>query len=62
MAKPPSLFEVVRNKICVKHCSIRTEKTYLYWIKSYLQFYSLQHPGELGAGQIEAFMSRAARY
>ena len=36
MAKPPALFEVVRNKIRVKHYSIRTEKTYIYWIKSYL--------------------------
>ena len=52
MAKPPALFEVVRNKIRVKHYSIRTEKTYIYWIKSYLQFYSSQHPRELGATQI----------
>jgi len=60
MAKPPALFEVVRNKIRVKHYSIRTEKTYIYWIKSYLQFYSLQHPRELGATQIEAFLTHLA--
>ena len=60
MAKSPGLFEVVRNKIRVKHYSIRTEKTYIYWIKSYLQFYSLQHPRELGAGQIEAFLIHLA--
>lgn len=60
MAKPPALFEVVRNKIRVKHYSNRTEKTYIYWIKSYLQFYSLQHPRELGATQIEAFLTHRA--
>jgi len=60
MVKIPSLFEVVRNKIRVKHHSIRTEKTYIYWIKSYLQFYSLQHPRELGAAQIEAFLTHLA--
>jgi integron integrase len=60
MAKSPALFEVVRNKIRVKHYSIRTEKTYIYWIKAYLQFYSLQHPRELGAAQIEAFLTHLA--
>ncbi|NOR40928.1 MAG: integron integrase, partial [Gammaproteobacteria bacterium] len=60
MANSPSLFEVVRNKIRVKHYSIRTEKTYVYWIKSYLQFYSLQHPRDLGAAQIEAFLTHLA--
>ena len=53
MTNSLGLFEVVRNKIRVKHYSIRTEKTYVYWIKAYLQFYSLQHPRELGAGQID---------
>lgn len=60
MAKSPDLFEVVRNKIRVKHYSIRTEKSYIYWIKSYLRFYSLQHPRELGAGQIEAYLTHLA--
>ncbi len=60
MTDSPGLFEVVRNKIRVKHYSIRTEKTYIYWIKSYLQFYSLQHPRELGASQIEAFLTHLA--
>ena len=54
------LFEVLRNKIRVKHYSIRTEKTYIYWIKAYLQFYSLQHPRELGASQIEALLTHLA--
>lgn len=60
MAQPPGLFEVVRNKIRVKHYSIRTEKAYIYWIKSYLQFYSLQHPRQLNAEQIEAYLTHLA--
>jgi integrase len=60
MANSPGLFEVVRHKIRVKHYSIRTEKTYVYWIKSYLQFHSLQHPRDLGAAQIEAFLTHLA--
>ena len=60
MAQPPGLFEVVRNKIRVKHYSIRTEKAYIYWIKSYLQFYSLQHLRQLNAEQIEAYLTHLA--
>ena len=60
MAQPPGLFEVVRNKIRVKHYSIRTEIAYIYWIKSYLQFYSLQHPRQLNAEQIEAYLTHLA--
>ena len=48
----PGLFEVIRNKFRMKHYSIRTEKTYIYWIKSYLQFYSLQHPRDLFAAHL----------
>ncbi len=60
MTKSLSLFDVVRNKIRVKHYSIRTEKTYIFWIKSYLHFYSLQHPRVLGAEQIKAFLTHLA--
>ena len=33
MRQSPGLLEVVRNKIRVKHYSIRTEKSYTQWIK-----------------------------
>ncbi|MCP4768295.1 MAG: hypothetical protein GY875_18755 [Gammaproteobacteria bacterium] len=35
-------------------------KTHIYWIKSYLQFYSLQHPRDLSAAQIAAFLTHLA--
>jgi integrase len=60
MTNSPGLFDVVRSKFRVKHYSIRTEKTYITWIKSYLHFYSLQHPRDLGAEQIEAFLTHLA--
>ncbi len=60
MTNYPSFFDVVRSEIRVKHYSIRTEKTYISWIKSDLHFYSLQHPRELGAEQIEAFLTHLA--
>ena len=60
MTYSPGLFEVIRNKIRVKHYSIRTEKSYIYWIKSYLHYFSLQHPRELVGKHIEAFLTHLA--
>jgi len=36
--KPPKLLDQVRDKLRVKHYSIRTEQTYLDWIKRYIFF------------------------
>ena len=60
MTQTPGLIEVVRNKIHGKHYSIRTEKTYIHWIKSYLHFHSMQHPRELGAEHIEQYLTHLA--
>ena len=60
MTQRPSLLEVVHNKIRVKHYSIRTEKSYTQWIKSYLHFHSMQHPRELGAEHIENYLTYLA--
>ena len=60
MTQRPGLLDAVRNKIRVKHYSIRTEKSYIQWIKSYLHFHSMQHPRELGAEHIESYLTYLA--
>jgi len=45
----PKLLDQVREKIRVKHYSIRTERAYLDWIKRYILFYHKTHPARLGA-------------
>lgn len=60
MPQTPRLLDQVRDKIRVKHYSIRTEKTYIQWIKSYIHFHDLQHPRELDAEHIEAYLTHLA--
>jgi integron integrase len=60
MADHPRLLDQVRNKIRTRHYSIRTEKSYIQWIKSYIHFHRLQHPKDLGATHIEAFLTHLA--
>mgnify|MGYP006158593275 CR=1 FL=1 len=50
----PRLLDQVRGKIRLKHYSIRTEQSYLDWIKRYIIFHDKQHPAGLGAAEVEA--------
>lgn len=56
----PKLLDQVRDKIRVKHYSIRTETQYLQWIKRFIFFHGKQHPKDLGAAEVEAFLSHLA--
>jgi integron integrase len=60
MPKSPKLLDQVRNKIRVKHYSIRTEQSYTDWIKRYILFHGKRHPNEMGAEDIEAFLTHLA--
>jgi integron integrase len=57
---PPKLLDQVRDKIRVKHYSIRTEQSYLGWIKRYIFFHDKRHPKEMGAAEAEAFLTHLA--
>ena len=39
------------------HYSIRTEKSYWYWIRFYLRFHQMRHPLELGPSEVNQFLS-----
>lgn len=57
---PPKLLDQVRDKLRVKHYSIRTEQSYVGWIKRYIFFHGKRHPKDMGAEEIEAFLTHLA--
>ena len=57
---PPKLLDQVRTRLRVKHYSIRTERTYVDWIKRFIVFHGKRHPREMGALELEAFLSSLA--
>ena len=59
-AKAPKLLDLVRDKIRLKHYSIRTEQTYVDWIKRFVLFNNKRHPAEMGAAEVEAFLTHLA--
>jgi len=58
--EPPKLLEQVRGKIRLKHYSIRTEQAYVDWIKRYILHFDKQHPKDLGATEVEQFLTHLA--
>jgi len=57
---PPKLLDQVRDKIRVKHYSIRTETQYVQWIRRFILFHGKRHPKEMGAAEAEAFLTHLA--
>ena len=56
----PRLLPSVRTAIRARHLSYQTEKTYVYWIRRYIQFHGLSHPRDLGAADVQAFLNHLA--
>lgn len=56
----PKLLDLVRDKIRVKHYSIRTESQYVHWIKRFILYHNKRHPREMGAKEVEAFLTHLA--
>ncbi len=67
MENPPTtspqgkkLLDQVSDAIRIKHYSPRTEKTYVDWIRRYILFHNKRHPKDMGAQEIQAFITHLA--
>ena len=56
----PRLLVRVRDKIRLKHYSIRTEQAYTDWVKRFILFHQKRHPLEMGAAEVEQFSTHLA--
>ena len=54
------LLEVVRERLRLKHCRIRTGKSYVSWIRRYIHFHGKRHPRRMGKAHIAAFLTALA--
>ncbi|MDA3896875.1 MAG: phage integrase N-terminal SAM-like domain-containing protein [Desulfobacteraceae bacterium] len=60
MKTQPRLLDQVRDAIRLKHYSIRTEETYIGWIKRFIFFHNKRHPKDMGENEIKAFLTDLA--
>lgn len=56
----PRLIDQVRDRIRVKHYARATEKTYVHWIIQFIRFSGMRHPRDMGAAEIEKYLSYLA--
>lgn len=45
----------VRNTLRVHHYAIKTEKSYVQWVKRFILFHKKRHPAEMGELEVEQF-------
>jgi len=51
------LLDQVRQKLRAGHYAYRTEQAYVYWIVRYIRWHGIRHPKEMGAPEVESFLS-----
>lgn len=56
----PRLLDRVRTACRLRHYSLRTEEAYVHWIRRFILFHGKRHPLEMGADEINAFLTHLA--
>lgn len=59
-AQQPKLLERMRTHLRTRHYSIRTEQSYIDWARRFILYHDKRHPLEMGAAQVEAFLTHLA--
>ena len=54
------LLDQLSDAIRLKHYSLRTEESYLDWVRRYILFHNKRHPQDMGAPEIQAFLVHLA--
>ena len=56
----PRLLLQLRDCIRTKHYAVSTEKVYVHWVRTFIRFHGIRHPIEMGAPEVEAFLTYLA--
>ena len=56
----PKLLDRLRTHLRTRHYSIRTEEAYIDWARRFILFHDKRHPQDMGAAEVEAFLSHLA--
>jgi hypothetical protein len=60
--QPPKLLDQMRERIRVKHYSIRTESAYVDWAQRFILFHGERHPREMEAPEVAAFLTHPVAF
>jgi len=60
MQAKPRLLQAVRQTMRLRRMSLRSERVYLAWIRRFVRYHGLRHPGEMGEREVAAFLTHLA--
>ncbi len=58
--RPRKLLDQLADVLRAKHYSYRTEQAYIPWVRRFILFHNKRHPREMGAIEIEQFLTHLA--
>src|SRR5450759_3634817 len=58
--RPPRLIDQLVETLRARHYSLRTEQAYVLWVKRFIRFNRLRHPKDMGAAEINTFLTHLA--
>ena len=56
MSRKSPFLESVRRMMRSRGYAMKTEKTYIHWIRSFIRFHRYKHPKEMGQIEVEKFL------
>jgi hypothetical protein len=59
-AQPPRLLDQIKSEPRLRDRSLSTEGAFGNWVRRFILFHGKQHPKDLGAAEVEAFLSHLA--
>ncbi len=60
MQSNPKLRHSLRAALRLQHFSRRTEEAYVYWVKRFVHYQGLRHPGLLSGAEVVSFLTHLA--
>jgi hypothetical protein len=59
-ARHETVIEKCRTAMRTRHFSIRTEKSYIHWVRRFIIFHDMRHPEEMSGPEIGAYLEYLA--
>lgn len=56
----PRLLDRVRHALRLRHRSLRTEQSYVGWIRRFIRYHDLRHPDDMGSTEVVEFLTHLA--
>lgn len=60
--RPPKLLDQMQQELRTRGYALRTERTYIDWARKYILFHKKRHPQDMGANEINAYLSHLANH